>query len=140
MNRLLVIAGLFLVVGCGPVTREYTINVKNDFDQPMTIVLTKDGPPMDLSWLPPEDLAAMRNAPPEAHVNGVVIPPGKSAEQTRSTQFDSGVSAMLRIYYGEQTPMTMVGVSPGSPNRQDIRLSPGLNTFVIDKSGKAVRQ
>lgn len=140
MNRLLAIAGLLSVVGCGPTTREYSISVKNTYDQPMTIVLTKDGPPMDLSWLPPEDLAAMLNAPPEARVNGVVIPPGKSADQTRTSKFDSSTNAVLRIYNGEQTPMTMVGVSRGSPNRQDILLNPGPNAFVIDKNGKAVRQ
>ena len=140
MKRLLSLTCLVFAVGCGPTTREYSVSVKNDAYGPMTVVLTKDGGPMDMSWLPPEDLAALLRAPPEAHVNGIVIPPGKTVDQTRASTFDPGTSAVLRVYTGSQTPETMVGISPGSPNRQDLRLSPGANNILINQDGKAARQ
>ena len=140
MKRSLLLAGLLFVVGCGPTVQQYSIIIKNDTDRPMTVVLTKDGGPMDMKWLPPEDFAALLHAPPEAKVNGIVIPPGKTVDQTRSSEFDSGTHAILRVYNGKQTPETMVGISPGSPNREDVPLEPGENNIVIGQNGKAVRQ
>lgn len=141
MNRRAAPALLVLaLVGCGPTTRSYTVVVRNDSPEPMTVVLTKDGPPMEGKWLPPEDFAAMRRAPAELQVNGIVVPPGKTVDQSRTGQFEDNTRAMLRVYRGEQNLESMLGVGPTSPNRTDLPLAPGENTVVIDKAGKAARQ
>lgn len=143
MNRPLALCSLLVsvaVIGCGPTTQEVRIAVKNDSYEPMTVVLTKDGPPMEMKWLPPEDFAAMRKAPPEARVNGIVIKPGQSVDQTRTGQFGSGTRPVLRVYRGPQMLETMLGIGPDSSNRTDIPLAAGTNLIVIDKTGKAARQ
>ncbi|MGC4034241.1 MAG: hypothetical protein QM754_21385 [Tepidisphaeraceae bacterium] len=143
MNRIFALASLLVsaaVIGCGPTTQEIHVAVKNDSYEPMTVVLTKDGPPMEMKWLPPEDFAAMHKPPAEAQVNGIVINPGQSVDQKRVGQFSSGTQAMLRVYRGPQTLESMLGIGPDSPNRTDIPLAAGTNLIVIDKSGKATRQ
>ncbi|HEX8322317.1 MAG TPA: hypothetical protein VF595_00265 [Tepidisphaeraceae bacterium] len=140
MNRPLFALALLALVGCGPSTRQYNVVVRNDSPEPMTVVLTKDGPPMEPRWLPPEDFAAMRQAPAELRVNGIVIPPGKTVDQAREGKFNGGTRAMLRVYRGEQNLESMLGISPSSPNRTDIPLAPGHNEILIDRLGKAARQ
>ncbi|MGN6507159.1 MAG: hypothetical protein ACTHM6_16515 [Tepidisphaeraceae bacterium] len=139
MKRYLSLAApLFLVIGCGPTTQSYSLVVHNDSDEPMTVVLCKDGPPMENYWFPPEDIAMMRHAPADVSINGVAIPPGKTIDQTRQGQFDNGTHAVLRIYRGSKNNLQdLLGIGPDSPNRTDLRLRPGSNEVVIDQNGKA---
>ena len=126
------------LVGCAPATQSYQLTVVNESAQPMTIVLTKDGPPMEKDWMPPEDIAMMKNAPADLTVNGITLQPKQKVTQTRTGKFEGGTHATLRVYRGEISMKQMWGVSSGSPNRSDLTLHPGDNTVVIDKTGAAV--
>ena len=137
------LAALVLIaaaVGCGPEPRDYAVSVHNHYDQPMTLVLTKTGSPMEAKWLPPEDFAAMLHPAPELKVNGIVVQPGQTVSQTRHGEFDAGTVAVLRVYRGPQTLESMLGIGPTSPDRTDLSLAPGHNDVVIDAGGKATRQ
>jgi len=125
------------LTACGPTSQTYQVSVINQSATPMTVVLTKDGPPMEQEWLPPEDIAMMRNVPDNVTVNGIVVQPKTKVAQERTGKFENGTHAMLRVYHGEQSMKQMLGISPDSPNRRDLVLHPGQNTIVIDPSGNA---
>jgi len=126
-----------VLTACGPTAQTYQVSVINQSATPMTVVLTKDGPPMEQGWMPPEDVAMMRKAPADLTVNGIVVQPKTKVDQERSGKFDNGTHAMLRVYRGEQNMKQMLGVGPDSMNRRDLVLHPGQNTIVIDPSGNA---
>lgn len=101
----------------------------------MTVWLTKDGPPAEMEWLAPEQMAIMGKAK-EMPVTGVVIPAGKTGEiGPIKGQFESGTNAVLRVYHGQQLFNDLLAISSDSASRSDIRLTEGANTVVIDRSG-----
>lgn len=139
MRFTLLAAPLLLVAaitGCES-TQSYQVTVVNKYSQPMTIVLTKDGPPMEKDWMPPEDIAMMKNAPADMVVNGITLQPSQRVTQERTGKFEGGTHAMLRIYRGDINMKQMWGVSYGSPNRSDLTLHPGKNVIVIGPDGTA---
>lgn len=126
------------LAACGPTTETIQLSVINQSPSPMTVVLTKDGPPMEKNWLPPEDIAMMKNAPADMTVNGITLQPKQKVDQVRIGQFEAGVHPMLRIYRGDQNMKQMLGIGPDSPNRSDLVLHPGHNTIVIDPTGTPI--
>lgn len=139
MKFYLLLMGLFLV-GCGPTVRSYSIVVKNESNTPMTVWLTKDGPPPEAGWLAPEQIA-MTGRKADDPISGVVIPPGKTAEiPSISGRFASGTQAVLRVYQGQKLFNDLLAASSGSASRTDIRLSPGQNQILIDSAGVVRRQ
>ena len=142
MRKMAIIVGVvsWAMVGCGPSTRTYQVVVKNDSAEAVTIWLTKNGPPMEDAWLPPEDIAMMRQLPEGLKVAGVLLAPGKSADRTVNGKFAGGVDAVLRIYRGEKTLDQLLGIGPDSANRQDVKLTPGANTLVINAQGRVKKQ
>src|SRR5688500_5157788 len=108
-----------LLVGCGAATHTFDVSVSNDTEEPITVWLTKDGPPYEKSWRSPEDLAI--ESPAGARVAGVKIPPGQSATTgSMKGKFDEGTLAILRVYGGDYTFSDLLAVSRGSPNRADV--------------------
>jgi hypothetical protein len=108
------------------------VSVKNDTNEPITIWLTKDGPPAEEQWLSPEQIAI---DPTEAapKIGGVVVPAGKSASTGRvKGQFYSDVNAVLRVYEGQLTLAQLLAVSRGSSNRIDQVLPKGSSRWVVD--------
>ncbi|GIW77150.1 MAG: hypothetical protein KatS3mg104_2213 [Phycisphaerae bacterium] len=139
MNPRLLILTLF-VVGCGPSVRSYSIVVKNESNIPMTVWLTKDGPPPETGWLSPEQIA-MTGRETDDPISGVIIPPGKTAEIPSITgRFASGTQAVLRVYHGQKLFNDLLAASSGSASRTDVRLTPGPNQILIDASGVVRRQ
>jgi len=136
LRKLLLLCGL-MILGCGSSTQSYSVMVKNDGMEPMTVWLTKDGPPAEVNWLSPEQIAVSGKVK-DSPISGVVIPPGKTGDLGPiEGRFDSRSSAVLRIYRGQKLFDEMLAMSRGSPNRTDLKLSPGANIIVIDKSGSA---
>lgn len=127
---------LALAGGCNA-AHTYLISIKNETPEPITAWLTKDGPPPESGWLPPEVLAIQ--SPQEIEVvGGVEVLPGKTAISlpTRG-RFASGTSAMLRVYGGNLKFLDLLSISRGSSNRLDLPLKPGKNGFVIrNESGR----
>jgi len=105
--------------------------VKNETDEPISVGLVKNGPPMETAWASPMQIAV--NAP---HLSGsrwgglvqpgetIVIGPQKGA-------FDSGTIAFLRVYRGNWSVQELLAISPDSPNRLDVPLDNGRSDWII---------
>lgn len=141
MLRPLLLLAILLVpaIGC-TTTKSFSVSVKNEYKEPMTIWLTKNGPPMERDWLPPEDIAMMQKIPEGVWRKGLILLPGEAADADVTGRFDPGVSAVLRVYRGQKKLEELFGISKGSPNRTDIELPEGRSVFVIDKYGETQRQ
>ncbi len=132
MRALPYLIGLLLLAGGCTVGRTYEVSVKNATDEPITIWLTKDGPPAEDQWLSPEQIAINTPEAPQK-IGGVVVPPGKSANAgPLKGQFYSDVHAILRVYAGQLTLAQLLAVSRGSPNRIDQILPPGASRWVVE--------
>ncbi|HEY0007930.1 MAG TPA: hypothetical protein VGB55_04315 [Tepidisphaeraceae bacterium] len=130
------LALLSLIIGCGPETRSYRVNVNNQSLEPMTLWLAKEGGPLEMTWLSPEDIAVMRVDKGTA-ITGVTVPPGKSATMGPiNGKFEGGANAVLRVYRGQRKFDELLSIGADSPNRTDLPLQPGDNQFVIGPDGK----
>lgn len=128
--------GLLLLCGGCTVSRTYEVSVRNDTSGPITIWLTKDGPPEQEAWLSPEQIAIdPTRATPE--IGGVVVPAGKTASTGPTKgQFYSDVNAVLRVYEGQFTLAQLLAISRGSPNRIDTILPLGDSKWVVSDDTK----
>jgi hypothetical protein len=128
-----------LVTGCAR-TENFDVTVRNSTRSSVTLALTKDGPPFEPLWASPEDLAIQSPGADEKH-GYVVLPPGKEGDVSVKGKFDSGTRGYLRIYRGDLQLSEMNAIKADSPNRLDLRLSPGRNVFVIvDAGGRLAEQ
>ncbi len=120
-------------VGCAR-TETFNITVRNDTKTPLTLALTKDGPPFERVWASPEDLAVESPKADEQH-GYVVLPAGREADVPAvEGRFDGGTRGYLRVYRGDLGISDMNAISGASPNRIDLLLKPGVNRFVIAES------
>jgi hypothetical protein len=139
MRFVAAISGIVLacvtVTGCTRVDK-FDIVVRNETTEPLTVVLTKDGPPFESKWAAPEDLAIESPKADEEH-GFVVLPPGREADVSLEGRFDRSSRGVLRVYRGELDISTMNAIRPSSPDRLDVMLQPGLNRLVIaDRDGR----
>jgi len=128
----LMVLGLLLVVGCaGTTTQTFDVKVKNDSSKPITVWLTKDGPPYEAKWASPEDLAVEKPGGSNVYL-GVIIPPAKTGETGPvPAKLDTSTRAWLRIYSGGEQFSQLLAMSRGNPNRLDIQLQPGVNSYIV---------
>ena len=134
IHRLALIAVVcFAAVGCAR-KESFDVSVRNGTDGPLTLVLTKDGPPFERLWAAPEDLAIESPRAEEQH-SYLVLPANRDADINLEGKFDRGTRGYLRVYRGDLPIPEMVAIGPASPNRLDLRLEPGANRFVIVDSG-----
>jgi hypothetical protein len=117
------------LIGCAR-TEKFDVFVRNETGGPVTLVLTKDGPPFEPLWAAPEDLAIESPRADEQH-GYVVLPPGREADVSVEGKFDSGTRGYLRVYRGDLQISEMVAINSASPNRLDLPLQPGANRFLI---------
>lgn len=129
---------LFLIglAGCAGNVRNFQISLTNDTPAPVTIALTKNGPPFEAKWASPEDVAAKRVSPSEAS-GMTVIQPSKTVNSTVSGRFESKTVPVLRVYQGEMTFSEMLSARTGV-NRFDLPLTDGMNKFVVHENGKGL--
>lgn len=143
MNFRLLPALLLALVAaaCTSQTRTFDVNVRNDTSQPITVWLTKDGPPPEDGWLSPEQLAEINPVESEV-IAGQVVPPGKTASTgPRTGKFEGETMAWLRVYIGSPTFTQMLAISRRSVNRLDILLDIGKNDIVItDRTGRVTAE
>ena len=128
-------------VGCAPTyqTRTYDVNVRNDCTDPVTVWLTKDGPPYESGWLAPEDIAVESPKAPTHIISGLVIPPGKTGfTGPRKGQFEPQGSAVLRIYGGQLDFNQLLASGQDDKNRIDWKLHPGTNDLVVSGPKDAI--
>jgi hypothetical protein len=128
-----------LVTGCAR-TENFDVTVRNSTTSPVTLALTKDGPPFEALWASPEDLAIQSPKAEEKH-GYVVLPPGKEGDVSLQGKFDKGTRGYLRVYRGDLQVSEMNAIKSDSPNRVDLPLSSGRNVFVIvDTGGRLAEQ
>jgi hypothetical protein len=131
------LASLAFAAGCAMTeSRTYDVTVRNRASTPVTIWLTKDGPPSEYGWLTPEQMTQAKHAD-EHQLPYVTLRPGESVRTgPRTGAFDRGVSAVLRVYVGERTLDDVLAVNRTSPNRTEVRLHPGESDLTIsDNAG-----
>ncbi len=137
---LMLIVGTMMLVGCGTSTRSYSIVVENGGLEPVTVWLTKDGPPAEASWLSPEQIA-VAGLDKKVPLNFTPIPAGKTAElKPVEGRFQPRTNAVLRVYRGQRQFNDLLSIGSDSPNRTDVKLQPGANEIIIDKNGVASRK
>lgn len=129
-------AGMCLV-GCASSARQtFDVSVKNESSKPITVWLTKDGPPYEPRWASPEELATERPGGSDQYL-GVIVPPNKTGSTGPvDARLDAGTRAWLRVYADAEEFSDLLALSRGSPRRLDLPLQPGENHFVVvDKNG-----
>jgi hypothetical protein len=111
--------------------RTYEVTVKNESTRPVTVWLTKNGPPYEQGWKAPEDLAIELPVGDE-RIAGVVVPAGRTASTGQVVgHFAPGVQAILRVYLGQKGFDEILAISRGSPDRMEIVLKPGANDILL---------
>ena len=133
---LLLLAISALAAGCEPPAEErvYDIQLENNLSVPVTIFMTKTGPPQEVDWLSPEELASnpINQDPP--HV-GVVIPAGGGARRDGIVgHFWPNSDAVLRVYRNSGTLEQFAAISHDDPARLDLYLHVGFNNFILTDS------
>ena len=129
---LLITAALF-AAGCGTPSEPVRLAVRNDAAEPVTLWLTKDGPPVETAWLSPGQLAAI--APPDdsdadvTRLPAVVLEPGVTAVfPRRNGKFPPGARPVLRVFRGPDT-LGSLNALASVPRRSDdvdtVPLAPG---------------
>ena len=123
-----------LMAGCHTYeTRRYDVTVHNRTAEPITIWLTKDGPPYEAAWLSPEDLAIESPRQNESReIGGVILQPGKSASALRAGRFETATRAILRVYDGAVRFNDLLAISRENPARVDVALRPGNNEYSVE--------
>jgi hypothetical protein len=121
--------------GCDTI-QTYDLSVRNNTPEPVTLWLTKDGPPVEPGWRSPEELARDTLGSDE-QISGIIVAPGKTAESGLvKGHFKKGTTAWLRVYAGERKFSEILATSHGSPNRIDFPLAPGKSDLVVtDQNG-----
>ena len=142
MTRMKWIACLMLclvAVGCGS-GKSYQVEVKNQTLQPVTLWLTKDGPPKEAGWFSPEELGEMpENARPSYDL--AIVPPGKTGFTGEvSGDFPKGTKAVVRVYDGGKELFHILeDLKAGQSKHVDHVLKPGMNKLsVVDRAGQMV--
>lgn len=124
-------------VGCGPPTYTFDVTVRNATDQPVSVGLVKNGPPLEVGWDAPENVAI--GAPELGSKRwGTLIPAGQTTQlkPTKGT-FDPGVIGFLRAYEGDRTINELLAVSRDSSDRVDVPLDPGKTTItLVNRKGR----
>ena|SRR5437016_2380366 len=140
MKTLLIILFCAVYVGCQSYqTRTYDVTVKNNSAGPITVWLTKDGPPFEAGWLAPEDIAIESPKQPARIVSGLIIPSGKEGfTGPRPGRFDPQTRAVLRVYAGQLTFEQMLASDRDEKRRVDLRLHPGRNDLVVTGGASAI--
>jgi hypothetical protein len=137
LKRIAALGLMLLAVGCGPQSRTYSVELRNVTRTPITLAITKDGPPYEASWAAPEDIMEHR---PKETAGFAEVAAGHGAMLRGLTgKFDSNTHAILRVYRGDGlTVKNLLKVGVG-PDRQDVILAPGDNHFEISDSQGALQ-
>jgi hypothetical protein len=134
-------AAAALAGGCNPSQKSFQVSVRNDTQTPVTLWLTKDGPPAEVGWLSPEQLAS---DPEHASYDLAFVPPGRTGSTPKMTgNFPSGTHAVLRVYKGEKELFYILqDAKAGTEQRTDYVLKPGANRLAVEEQpgGKLVVQ
>jgi hypothetical protein len=136
LKQTLVLLALLCVAGCAGNVRNFQISLTNDTPNPLTIALTKSGPPLEAKWASPEDVVARRVSPDQTS-GMTVIQPSKTVNSTVSGRFEKNSEPVLRVYSGAMTLSEMLSAKTGV-NRFDLPLKDGSNKFIVRQGGQGL--
>ncbi|HEX5241712.1 MAG TPA: hypothetical protein VFW23_00515 [Tepidisphaeraceae bacterium] len=136
LKQTLVLLVLLCVAGCAGNVRNFQISLTNDTPNPLTIALTKSGPPFEAKWAAPEDVAA-KHVTPDQTSGMMVIQPSKTVNSTVSGRFEKNSEPVLRVYPGAMTFSEMLSAKTGV-NRFDLPLTDGSNKFIVRQGGQGL--
>ena len=123
---------ILLAAGCQSAeTRSYDITVLNRLHEPITVFLTKTGPPDERGWLSPEQLASLPISEDTARAGTVIGPRNVAHIGNARGVFGADTFAVLRVYRRVGTLEDYSALSPGNPKRLDVYLHPGVNHLLI---------
>jgi hypothetical protein len=136
--RLSILATLSLLMalcigGCNSYqTRTYDVTVKNATNRPIVVWLTKNGEPYEQGWLSPEEIAIESPKINEVRYSWTTIDPGqRMGVGPVKGRFLPDTAAQLRVYSGAEKFSDLLAIDRGSPDRLDLNLNPGANSFTI---------
>ena len=133
----IVLALALATVGCNSgTTKSFQVDVKNHSSRPVTLWLTKDGPPAEEGWLTPEQIVKDSR---KLKYDLAFVPPGRTGyTDKRSGEFPKGTNAVLRVYEGEKEVFDLAQ-EPAVSTHADHVLKPGSNRLaVVEREGKLV--
>lgn len=130
---LLPIPLLFLSCACMQDAKAtFTVEVQNISTTPISVALTKNGPPKEDHWYAPEDLPP---ALADRHW-GMLVRPGQTVTLgPQLGHFRENVAAVLRVYSGNPTVEEALAYGRKDPGRLDIVLWEGKSSYVINDPG-----
>jgi hypothetical protein len=144
MHRLtltLFLTAVLIAAGCAPATQErtYAVSVDNKLSEPITVFLTKNGPPLEDQWLSPTQLAAGPINRDNLIENFVVIKPGETVGVKKLVgHFQAGTDAVLQIYERTGRLEDIAAMELDDPRRDDVVLVPGDNAFVVTSDDRGL--
>jgi hypothetical protein len=113
-------------VGCSSYeNRSFQLTVKNESNAPVTVWLTKNGPPDERNWQSPESYAISSPKNTDLH-NEVVLDPGKEGRIAINGKFRPSTDAVLRVYDGVVDMNDMIATDELSSLRHDARVPEGI--------------
>jgi hypothetical protein len=120
---------LALSWGCSSVKpRTYDVSVTNRTNEPVTIWLTKDGPPYEEGWLSPEDYAIFQPGRIEPFPGWVIMPGEQATTGVIMGKFEPQTRAVLRVYGGQ---LRFSEILARSRERLDVPLDAGRSSLVV---------
>jgi hypothetical protein len=133
-----VLFALVVVVGCRSSSpsdapmKSFSVEVHNQTDRPVTLWLTKDGPPPEEGWLTPEKVVESGE---KLKYDLAFVPAGKTGYTDKTTGvFPKGTNAVLRVYEGEKEVFDLAKET----THVDAVLKPGSNRFSVIASGGSI--
>ena len=118
-----------LAAGCAGPSKSYNVTVHNNADLPVTLWLTKDGPPPEKGWYTPDEFL---QAPPGERSPGVQLPAGKTAHTGNvSGTFPQGTHAVLLIFRAGSSAN-----APGKSEPLTVPLEPGKSDLAVAVNDK----
>lgn len=133
-STFLLLTFLALAVGCAGSAepRTYRLTVRNKTDGPITIGLTKNGPPQEPGWLSPEELTDIPPSRRPDHWGQVLDKDTKASVKVEGNFYPDG-HAYLRVYRGDAPADELLAKSHGTGSRADVALTPNvINDFTIE--------
>ena len=127
------------LLGCGS-SKSYQVEVTNRTEQPVTLWLTKDGPPAEEGWYAPEELGAIAESDRPSY-DLAIVPPGRTGYTGKvSGKFPEGTHAILRVYDGQKELFHILeDIKAGRSARADHVLKPGTSRLaVVRQMGRLV--
>jgi len=130
-----------LAAGCAASApqRTYSVSVDNRLSQPITVFLTKNGPPLEDQWLTPGQWAAGPINRDELIANFAVIKPGETVGIKKAVgHFEANTDAILQVYEQTGRIEDLAAIGLDDPRRTDVVLMPGANAFVVTTDEKGI--